>query len=140
MARNLSRRASDGRRSKWKQQNTRARQTETMRSWFAGTAALAVIENARPPKTRVYPSLCDGLMNVLNTYHSRFQWWYKVRIGNRFVEVTEVELLRRWAVFHAQFESAAGVKAGKHTTPTANLLPAPQQPIALLPSGLANAR
>ena len=135
MARNYARRASDGRR--WQQHDRRVVQTTNLRNWFAGTAALDIVEDEPPkPKCIIIPSLCDGLIYVIG----RSGIYYEVMIGAQRKKVAPLELMRRWALFYAQFETAVGVTAAKHTTPTKNLLPAPQQPIALLPSGLANAR
>lgn len=138
MARNLSRRASDQRRGKWRAQNQRARQYERMGLYATdGSAALAVARAEYTPKRPVLvPVLCDGLISIVRRMW-RFGWWYVVRVGNDIREVNEEQLKRLWATFYAQFETAVGVTAAKHTTPTANLLPARQQPIALLPSGLA---
>ena len=133
MSRNYARRASDGRR--WQQHDRRVVQTTNLRDWFNGTAALEFAPK-EPPKSSVILCLCDGLMSVIEVTRWGVFNRYRVRIGGQIKELSEAEFLRRWAIFYAQFETAVGVTAGKHTTPTANLLPAPQQPIALLPSGV----
>lgn len=126
----------DQRRRVHRNHNERVRSQDRWSRWIVGSAALDMHENEPPPKTRVYLRLCDGLMTVIRVYYWRFTWWYRVMIGRTIHELTEADFLKRWAVFYAQFESAAGVNAGKQTIPTAiQLLPAPQQPIALLPSG-----
>lgn len=138
MARNVSRSAADRRRGKWRQQDKRALQYERMGLYVTdGSAALAVDRSGYTPKqVALIPSLCDGLISVIRRMW-RFGWWYVVRVGNDIREVSEETLKRLWAMFYAQFESVAGVNATKQPTPTTTaLLPAPQQPFALLPSGV----
>lgn len=135
MSRNLSRRASDQRRGKWRAQNQRARQYERMGLYVTdGSAALAVSRAEITPKRPVLvPVLCDGLISIVRRMW-RFGWWYVVRVGNNIREVSEEQLKRLWATFYAQFETAVGVTAGKHTTPATGLLPAPKAPYGLLPA------
>lgn len=135
MSTNRSRRASDARRGKWRQHDARERQTARM---FDGSAALKLDSaTPRPPqkKLRVILSLCDGLIVVISRFF-RFGWWYNVRIGSVFREISEARLVGLWINYYTNFGSATGATATKQSAPAARaFLPAPQQPIALLTSG-----
>lgn len=132
---NISRRASDGRRGKWRAQDERDRAWLRMGLWVTdGSAALALNTGTTyPPKSKLVPSLCDGLVSVIRR-EWRFGWWYIVRVGRTIREMKETELLQFWAHFYKAFRATATPE--KPFAVTLNWLPAPQQPYGLLPSGL----
>lgn len=136
MSRNYARRASDGRRSRWKQQ---AAQSARMADLYAVHGNLALkYERVKlePPKPRIIFSLCDGLVSLIDERYDEdgALTGYVIRFGKQITQTPIVEFLRRWATFYAQFEAATGVNAAKQTTPVTNLLPAPKAPYGLLPA------
>lgn len=140
---NLSRRASDGRRSKWRQQNIRDRRNQLWGLWTTdGSAALAV--DRCEPTFRVFEkpktfSICDGLIEILGVA-VRFadRVYYNVRFGAARLVMALEQITVLWAHYHKAFKWASG-KVSQTSPDTHYALPAPAQPIALLPSGLTAA-